>query len=49
MFPRFKLSTIRNSGHWVHSEDPEMTINNVLMFLDRPNPTPFEKFLERGL
>jgi hypothetical protein len=49
MFPRFKLSTIRNCGHWVHSEDPETTINNVLMFLDRPNPTPFEKFLERGL
>ena len=29
MFPRFKLSTIRNCGHWVHSEDPETTIKNV--------------------
>ena len=49
MFPRFKLSTIRNCGHWVHSEDPETTISNVQLFLDRPDPTPFEKFLERGL
>ena len=49
MFPRFKLSTIRNCGHWVHSEDPETTISNVQLFLDRPDPTPFVKFLERGL
>ena len=41
MFPRFKLATIRNCGHWVHSEDPEQTIKNVQLFLDRKDPTPF--------
>mmetsp|Transcript_67282 Transcript_67282/g.109082 ORF Transcript_67282/g.109082 Transcript_67282/m.109082 type:complete len:419 (-) Transcript_67282:167-1423(-) len=41
MFPRFTLQTIRNAGHWVHSEDPETTVNNVQKFLDRQDPTPF--------
>ncbi|EKX36742.1 hypothetical protein GUITHDRAFT_145489 [Guillardia theta CCMP2712] len=27
--------TIRNAGHWVHSEDPETTLQNVQNFLDR--------------
>jgi len=41
LFPRFKVQTMRNAGHWVHSEDPEATIRNVQRFLDRENPTPF--------
>mmetsp|Transcript_15761 Transcript_15761/g.52746 ORF Transcript_15761/g.52746 Transcript_15761/m.52746 type:complete len:399 (-) Transcript_15761:88-1284(-) len=35
LFPNFTLQTIRNAGHWVHSEDPETTLQNVQNFLDR--------------
>lgn len=41
LFPKFTLQTIRGAGHWVHSEDPEATLNNVQQFLDRADPTPF--------
>ena len=43
MFPRFKLSTIRNCGHWVHSEDPETTLKNVQAF---PNSQKYSMYID---
>jgi len=43
LFPNFTLQTIRNCGHWVHSEDPKATIDRVRGFLDRPDPTPLQQ------
>lgn len=32
-FPHAKTSTIKNAGHWVHAEQPEAFINEVINFL----------------
>mmetsp|Transcript_27339 Transcript_27339/g.53237 ORF Transcript_27339/g.53237 Transcript_27339/m.53237 type:complete len:367 (+) Transcript_27339:41-1141(+) len=36
LFPRYNMMTIKNAGHWVHSEDPVETLRLVKMFLDVP-------------
>ena len=33
LFPKAKLSTINNSGHWVHFDNPEKFYLNVMSFL----------------
>ena len=33
LFPKAKLSTINNSGHWVHFDNPEEFYLNVMSFL----------------
>lgn len=35
LFPRTQLITIKNSGHWVHSEQPETFIAALRLFLGR--------------
>lgn len=32
-FPSAKVTTIKNAGHWVHAEQPELFINEVIDFL----------------
>lgn len=32
-FPKYKLTTIPNAGHWVHAEKPEEFFNSVLEFI----------------
>jgi pimeloyl-ACP methyl ester carboxylesterase len=34
LFPSTRLVTIKNSGHWVHSEQPEVFIETLRRFLD---------------
>ncbi|WP_282852192.1 alpha/beta fold hydrolase [Gulosibacter sediminis] len=38
LFPRVRKVTIRDSGHWVHSEQPERFLATLRYFLDQPNP-----------
>lgn len=35
LFPRYKLASIKNAGHWVHAEDPQASQDMVRAFLDR--------------
>jgi pimeloyl-ACP methyl ester carboxylesterase len=32
VFPDSDITTIENAGHWVHAEEPEIFINEVLNF-----------------
>jgi pimeloyl-ACP methyl ester carboxylesterase len=32
-FPNAQLRTIENAGHWVHAEQPEALVNELLSFL----------------
>ncbi|MGB3077846.1 MAG: alpha/beta hydrolase, partial [Saprospiraceae bacterium] len=34
LFPKARLSTISNAGHWVHADQPEVLKNEVLAFID---------------
>ena len=34
-FPQVRKVTIKNAGHWVHSEQPEITLETIRRFLDR--------------
>lgn len=34
LFPRARLSTIPNAGHWVHADQPEVLKNEVLAFIN---------------
>ncbi|GAB3623306.1 alpha/beta fold hydrolase [Mariniluteicoccus endophyticus] len=34
LFPRVRLVTIKNAGHWVHSEQPEVFTRTLQAFLD---------------
>ena len=38
LFPRTRLFTIKNAGHWVHSEQPEIFIAAVRRFLELDAP-----------
>jgi pimeloyl-ACP methyl ester carboxylesterase len=38
LFPRVRKATIRDSGHWVHSEQPERFLATLRYFLDQPGP-----------
>jgi len=35
LFPKYRMVTIKNAGHWVHAESPEETANYCKTFLDR--------------
>jgi pimeloyl-ACP methyl ester carboxylesterase len=35
LFPSTRLVRIKNAGHWVHSEQPEITLETIRRFLDR--------------
>ena len=35
LFPATRLVTIKNAGHWVHSEQPEIFLQTLRLFLDR--------------
>jgi pimeloyl-ACP methyl ester carboxylesterase len=35
LFPGTRLVTIKNAGHWVHSEQPEIFLETLRRFLDR--------------
>jgi esterase len=35
LFPRVQLVTIKNAGHWVHSEQPEVLLATIRRFLGR--------------
>jgi pimeloyl-ACP methyl ester carboxylesterase len=35
LFPVTRLVTIKNAGHWVHSEQPEIFLETLRLFLDR--------------
>jgi pimeloyl-ACP methyl ester carboxylesterase len=37
-FPSTRLVTIKNAGHWVHSEKPEVFAETLRAFLDQPMP-----------
>ena len=32
-FPKAKIGTIKNAGHWLHAENPEEFYENVMNFL----------------
>jgi pimeloyl-ACP methyl ester carboxylesterase len=34
LFPSTRLVTIKNAGHWVHSEQPEVFLETLRRFLD---------------
>ncbi len=34
-FPKVQLVTVKNSGHWVHAERPEVFVSAVRKFMDR--------------
>jgi esterase len=36
LFPRTQLVTIKNAGHWVHSEQPEIFVNVIRKFMSTP-------------
>ena len=33
LFPRVRLVRVKNAGHWVHSEQPEVFVETVRRFL----------------
>jgi len=35
LFPKYRMVTLKNAGHWVHSEAPEETVRYCKIFLDR--------------
>jgi pimeloyl-ACP methyl ester carboxylesterase len=35
LFPTTRLVRIKNAGHWVHSEQPEVFLETLRRFLDR--------------
>jgi pimeloyl-ACP methyl ester carboxylesterase len=35
LFPATRLVTIKNAGHWVHSEQPEIFLQTLRLFLER--------------
>ena len=42
-FPRTELLTVPGSGHWVHSDEPDLVVGSIRNFLvthhlDRPEP-----------
>jgi esterase len=39
LFPRTQLVTIKNAGHWVHSEQPEIFVAALRRFLGLDKPT----------
>ncbi|GAA2105813.1 alpha/beta fold hydrolase [Microlunatus panaciterrae] len=34
LFPQVRLVTVKNAGHWVHSEQPEVVVAALRMFVD---------------
>jgi pimeloyl-ACP methyl ester carboxylesterase len=36
-FPRNRRVTIKDAGHWVHSEQPEVFVEVLRQFVDRPS------------
>ena len=38
LFPATRLVTIKNAGHWVHSEQPEIFTEALRRFLERVEP-----------
>jgi pimeloyl-ACP methyl ester carboxylesterase len=34
LFPNTRLVRVKNAGHWVHSEQPEVFLQTVRLFLD---------------
>lgn len=34
LFPNSELTTIPNSGHWLHAEQPKLVVNSLLYFLE---------------
>ena len=38
LFPATRLITIKNAGHWVHSEQPEVFLEALRLFLERVEP-----------
>ena len=39
-FPRNRRVTIKDAGHWVHSEQPEVFLEVLRRFLRRSRPAP---------
>jgi pimeloyl-ACP methyl ester carboxylesterase len=35
LFPNTRLVRVKNAGHWVHSEQPEVFLETVARFLER--------------
>jgi pimeloyl-ACP methyl ester carboxylesterase len=40
LFPRTRLVQIKNAGHWVHSEQPEIFLETLRRFLERAEEPP---------
>ena len=38
LFPRTRLVTIKNAGHWLHADQPEAVSQALGMFLDSLRP-----------
>ncbi|MBW8767806.1 MAG: alpha/beta hydrolase, partial [Geodermatophilales bacterium] len=39
LFPATRLVRIKNAGHWVHSEQPEVFLETLRRFLDAVEPS----------
>jgi pimeloyl-ACP methyl ester carboxylesterase len=39
-FPRNRLTTVKNAGHWVHSEQPEVFVEVLRRFVDGAGADP---------
>lgn len=37
LFPNSEVKTVKNAGHWVHAEQPDVVIEMVTEFLERPH------------
>ena len=40
LFPRVQLVTVKNAGHWVHSDQPEVFVRILRRFLGAPPSSP---------
>jgi pimeloyl-ACP methyl ester carboxylesterase len=40
LFPTTRLVRIKNAGHWVHSEQPEIFTETIRRFLDHVEQPP---------
>lgn len=40
LFPRARLVTVKNAGHWLHADQPEAVARTLRVFLDSPGVSP---------
>jgi pimeloyl-ACP methyl ester carboxylesterase len=36
LFPRVQLVTVKNAGHWVHADQPDVFVRTLQRFLHPP-------------